>query len=367
MDYTNNISISTKISSYLLIILPILLLSGPFLPDLAVVLICILFIQNLIKEKNFKVFLKIEFLIIFSFCVYLVINSIFINYNLNSIKISLFYIRFGIFVLAIQYILVKNPNVLKYMSYCFFIVLIILTIDGFKEYFTGSNVFNSPKFHPFRVSSFFGEELILGSFISRLLPIFFAITLFYYFQNKINLKIFSLIVVFILAEVLIFLSGERSSLFYINLSTLFILLMVQKGFLIRLSMFLTALIIILIIGVINPTAKKRIIDKTIDEFQVKIDDKKKANNKYYIFTKVHTEQYNSAYKMFINNKVFGVGVKGFKNNCNKGEYKILKKYCSTHPHNIYIQILSETGIIGFIYIFFTFIILLFFFNKTFLF
>ena len=367
MDYTNNISISTKISSYLLIILPILLLSGPFLPDLAVVLICILFIQNLIKEKNFKVFLKIEFLIIFSFCVYLVINSIFINYNLNSIKISLFYIRFGIFVLAIQYILVKNPNVLKYMSYCFFIVLIILTIDGFKEYFTGSNVFNSPKFHPFRVSSFFGEELILGSFISRLLPIFFAITLFYYFQNKINLKIFSLIVVFILAEVLIFLSGERSSLFYINLSTLFILLMVQKGFLIRLSMFLTALIIILIIGVINPTAKKRIIDKTIDEFQVKIDDKKKANNKYYIFTKVHTEQYNSAYKMFINNKVFGVGVKGFKNNCNKGEYKILKKYCSTHPHNIYIQILSETGIIGFIYIFFTFIILLFFSIKHFYF
>tara|TARA_X000000950_G_scaffold266002_1_gene340961 strand:- start:1875 stop:3095 length:1221 start_codon:yes stop_codon:yes gene_type:complete len=344
-----------------------LLVSGPFLSDLAVVLICIFFIHNTIKEKNFKVFLKIEFLIICSFCIYLVINSIFINYNLNSIKISLSYIRFGIFVLAIQYILIKNPKVLKYMSYCFFIVLSILIIDGFKEYFTGSNVFNLSKPHPFRVSSFFGDELILGSFISRLFPIFFGISLFYFFQKKISLKIFSLIIVFILAEVLVFLSGERASLFYINFSTLFILFMIQKGFLIRLSMFLTALMIILIIGIINPTAKNRVIDKTIDEFQIKIEDKRNTNQKYYIFTKVHTEQYNSAYKMFKNNKVFGVGVKGFKNNCNKKEYKILDKYCSTHPHNTYIQILSETGIIGFIYIFSIFIMLLFFSIKHFYF
>ena len=43
-----------------------------------------------------------------------------------------------------------------------------------------------------------------------------------------------------------------------------------------------------------------------------------------------------------------------------GKYKVSIFSCSTHPHNSYIQVLSETGIIGFTFLIFT----LFYFCKN---
>ena len=54
--------------------------------------------------------------------------------------------------------------------------------------------------------------------------------------------------------------------------------------------------------------------------------------------------------MFLDSKFFGQGPNSFRNLCNSEKFKISGKLgegCSTHPHNIYIQLLSETGLIGF--------------------
>ena len=77
---------------------------------------------------------------------------------------------------------------------------------------------------------------------------------------------------------------------------------------------------------------------------------KKKGDQIYIFTENHTELYKSAYKMFLDNKIFGVGIKNFRNFCDDKKYKKNTQSCSSHPHNTYIQILSETGIIGFIFL-----------------
>jgi O-antigen ligase len=77
----------------------------------------------------------------------------------------------------------------------------------------------------------------------------------------------------------------------------------------------------------------------------------------YIFSKQHTHHFITAYRMFLDNKVLGVGVKNFRNFCNKEKYIKSELSCSTHPHNTYLQILAEIGIIGFLFI--TFILLYF--------
>tara|TARA_B100000029_G_C17586148_1_gene961173 strand:+ start:669 stop:1166 length:498 start_codon:yes stop_codon:yes gene_type:complete len=65
----------------------------------------------------------------------------------------------------------------------------------------------------------------------------------------------------------------------------------------------------------------------------------------------HKAHYLTAYEIFKNNKIFGSGTKTFRYVCGDKKYeKIKTKYvnnrCATHPHNIYLEILSETGIIG---------------------
>ena len=75
----------------------------------------------------------------------------------------------------------------------------------------------------------------------------------------------------------------------------------------------------------------------------------------------HGAHYEVAYEIWKDNKFFGIGLKKFRVVCNDQKYEniksVLKKQrCSTHPHNTYMEILSETGIFG------LFIFLLFLFN-----
>ena len=55
--------------------------------------------------------------------------------------------------------------------------------------------------------------------------------------------------------------------------------------------------------------------------------------------------------MWSDNRFTGIGLNNFTTVCN--EENVYRKYnknfgCTTHPHNIYIQILVETGLIGLI-------------------
>ena len=63
--------------------------------------------------------------------------------------------------------------------------------------------------------------------------------------------------------------------------------------------------------------------------------------------------------MYLDNKILGVGVKNFRKFCKDEKYKISIWSCAPHPHNIYIQILSETGLVGFLYL----VTVLFYFCK----
>jgi O-antigen ligase len=103
--------------------------------------------------------------------------------------------------------------------------------------------------------------------------------------------------------------------------------------------------------------KERIFEKTKESIYV--------NQEFKIFSKGHQQHYHSALLMFISNPIFGIGVNNFQKECKKEKYLNLGEfYCTTHPHNTYIQLLAETGIVGFIFIFFVFLYFsIFLFNQ----
>ena len=99
--------------------------------------------------------------------------------------------------------------------------------------------------------------------------------------------------------------------------------------------------------------------------------------KYYLMFK-------TAYKIFRDNFVLGSGIKTFRKLCKDERYYIKKNYkafdgkpdnyyegftgvdgCSTHPHNYYVQLLSETGFFSFLIILYCFFYFVFnFFKKN---
>ena len=55
-------------------------------------------------------------------------------------------------------------------------------------------------------------------------------------------------------------------------------------------------------------------------------------------------------KIFKDNKIFGAGPKSYRELCKETKYSYGKYSCTTHSHNYYIQLLAETGILGFAFL-----------------
>ena len=123
-----------NIQSILFILLPLLLITGPFLSDLAVSLIAIILLIHLVKKKEFNFLNNNLFKFFLLFWIYLILNSLFQNQNLDSFRISFFHIRFGLFVFAIIYILEHNIKILRYFFFSLLICMSILFIDGFIQF-----------------------------------------------------------------------------------------------------------------------------------------------------------------------------------------------------------------------------------------
>ena len=141
-----------------------------------------------------------------------------------------------------------------------------------------------------------------------------------------------------MTEGLIVLSGERVALFFMNMSAIFILLMINDYKRYRFWTYIGSLVLIFSLLFLFPQTKNRIVQQTINDF-TQNPSLEKNDGKIYIFTKAHNDMYITGIKMFSDNIFLGVGPRQYRNNCE--EYRISNLACQGHPHNTYIELLSE--------------------------
>ncbi len=339
-------------SFYILValLLPISLIIGPAVADISIVILGLFYIIVCIKNNNYREFLNYYFITYIIFCAFLIFTSLISQNIFFSLESSLFYFRFGIFVLSFHYILCNYNYFSKYFFYSIILCFIILCVDSIFEFVLQENILSFFKDEYVksygRISSLFGDEYILGSYIIRLLPIACALSIIN-FKHK--FKNIQLILIISISSLIIFISGERTALAML-LIFLFMIFMIfkkyQKLFIISVSIFF-CLAIISLIG--NSQLKDRILNNTPS--QINLDIK---NLNINFFSIQHEVVYQTSFKIIKDNFLFGIGTKMFREICKDEKYKTYTKLdgsidgCQTHSHNTYIQILTETGFFGFL-------------------
>jgi hypothetical protein len=327
-----------------------LLVTGSFLPDLVVSLLSLWFLYYSLKYKIYYIYRNIYFYIFISFWLVCILSSLLSDDILFSLKGSLFYVRIGIFALLISYLIDQNKKILDYFYYAFLITFSSLIIDGYFQYFTGFNLFGYKLSSFYRVSSFFGKELILGSYLARLFPLLFA--LFVVRSNKHPLEVYFISILFVLIDVLIFIAGERASFALLNLSSLFIIFFISNYKWLRVGVFIISLTIIIFLINKDERLYDRYIKSPSDSmgFVLSKETESLKPHKKYIFTSVHDSLIKTAWNMFLDKPILGHGPKLFRIKCHNSKYASGLNPCDVHPHNFYAQLLAETGILGFLFL-----------------
>ena len=331
-----NIFYKNLAHSNLIIFFILSLILGPFFPDLIVSLSSFFFLFYLFIHKLYFYFTVKHLIIFFIFCIYCILVSIFFAKDiLLSFESSLFYFRIGVFSCLIWHLLEQDKKILNYFYYALVISFLALIVDGYIQFFTGTNIVGLTKAGD-RISSFFGNELIMGSYLSRLFPLLFAL---FIVKEKKKLELYVMIFFFVLLSGLVLISGERASFFLYVLSFIFIIIFV-KGYTKLKTIFLVGSLIITII-----------IISSFDQVKNRILSNPKSTITKFIFTPAHDSLIRTAYNMFLDKPLFGHGPKMFRVICKDEKYAVGITPCMTHPHNFYVQLLAETGIIGFSFLF----------------
>jgi O-antigen ligase len=354
----NKLNKSTLLSCFLVLFLPALLITGPFLSDLCATLIVFIFLVS-IKKNSFSLFFMNKFFFFyFVFFIILILSSLNSDFAYLSLKSSVFYIRFILFSFAVYYFLNKDIIFVRYFFIFLFLLFFLILIDGFIQYFNEKNLLGFKLFKQneyFRVTSFFNNNLKLGSYLTRFFPLFFYACIFLFGKKKYFFLMFPILIAYF---VLIFLTGERTAIFLFLLSVIFLTIFI-KGFNFKLNLIFTGILglfIVLIIFNFNSNLKKRIVDQT--KFQIL-----QQNNQITFFSIAHQAHYFTSINIFKDKPILGSGPNTFRYECNNIKYNNFNPdACSTHPHNTYIQLLSETGIITSLFVFCLFIYFLF--NAT---
>lgn len=196
-----------------------------------------------------------------------------------------------------------------------------------------------------RLSGIFGDEMIIGSVLSVLVPLSSALLISY----KQKLLYYLSLLLILTGLILTLLSQERSANLIICGFTIcyfmFLIFFKDKKYLIHLCVIFFLYFFVMSIN-----------NKVKERFLTTFDTKNIIN----IEKSNHAGHYLTAYKMFKDNILFGQGPRTFRILCEKEEF-LTKNGCSTHPHNFFLQLLAETGLVG-SFLFYTFYLYVLFYS-----
>tara|TARA_A100001015_G_scaffold15586_1_gene18189 strand:- start:211 stop:1584 length:1374 start_codon:yes stop_codon:yes gene_type:complete len=383
------INFETFLINFLFSFIPISFIGGNLILNLNILLFIIITIYFHGKDA-LKINLNSIDKLIIVFFGYVLFAGLLNNFFFKDSKIfpdnaiiikTILYLRFLFLYFAIRILIEKDVlNFKSFLTFCS-ICSYFVCIDLIYQFNVGNDIFGYTSNDPRRLAGPFGDENIAGSYLQRFaIFTFFLILLFLDYKNKIYLAL-TLLATFILIFTSLIIAGNRIPLilFLTLIVCVFSFNKTMRKYLIAFVAF--ASLIFAISWSVNPNIKNHFshfnhkVTEFVDFFSTVIIKNKKSvmkdlpdnvkgqyeitvNGKVIQIPNVYIKEFNSGYQTWKQNKFIGGGIKSFRKNCTHSGKSLNILNCSTHPHNYYLEILSELGIIGFV-------LLIFIFSKVF--
>jgi O-antigen ligase len=360
-----------KFFSLLISLIPLSFIAGNLVINLNISLIIVFSLIFFWKDV-----FKIEYFfldkLIFSYFILILITGIYNDYNLfinfnefssfrgsyaTTLK-SFLFLRYFLLYIILRYLIEKNlVNFKIFFIVCAF-TSIFVSLDIFYQLLSGKDIFGyklNPNFR--KLGGPFGDEYIAGGFIQRFsLFAFFIYPIFYKKFKKMNFYIIPIFMTIFLVGII--LSGNRMPLilFILTLSLVFIFEIKEKKKFFPLI--LLGLFTFLIIFNFNTKVKTNFKEFYITLSRIVAVPIENNNNEHSVLIPTgvpYLYEFISFYDTWLQNKTIGGGIKNFNFYCHDGPKKKIDIECNLHPHNYYLEILTETGLIGFFIVLIIFI------------
>lgn len=328
-----------KIEKWLPIIMPFLLVFYRTIADLTVVFVGVIFIFISYQKKDWRWLNNswVKFNMLF-WLYLLLLNSPLSATPLNSFLYGLFFVRWPLFACALAYWLFKDESRKTQFIYALCAVCAFIIFDSIWQYFAGTDLFGYDKLPGNRLSGPF-KAPIPGITLLRIFFIaLFALLIRRYFKS-ITASFWMLISLMFIGVLFMMMTGERMAFMLFLLACTCIIVGFSIEQKIKKINILAGVAAILISAIALILFSPATAERSIYSIAAKVG---------HFWQSDYGLVFSAAIEVWKENPIFGNGLHSYRQACEQmGLLASWGMPCS-HPHNLYLQIAAETGIIGLI-------------------
>ena len=263
---------------------------------------------------------------------------------------SILDVRFGFL-----YLIIRNLFYYKIIKFIPIVIMtciatIFLSFDIFIQHIYGQDLLGYKPWND-RYAGIFNDEAIAGSYIQKFAFISIPLILFIKKSNLLKITVITFLIIILGLGILM--STDRMPLIIYLMQLLMLIFFANKLKITYLINFIILFSLIFLIFHNNKIINKRYeslysLKDSIISKNINTEELKKNSSTFESFNNSNNylNIFYTGYEIWKKNPIIGTGVKSFNISCSEASTANNKLLCSPHAHNLYLEILINTGIFG---------------------